>query len=93
MLRPISWENFTLEQQNILASYLHDHARGRYRLWNDVYRQGEIGDGADRGSQIKPFVEEHNLPHVVGHCVAGTFWLPAWRVSLLMSVDRASSQT
>src|SRR5262245_44375784 len=35
----IEWDNYTLEQRNLLTIYLHSHARNRYRDWNDIARE------------------------------------------------------
>ena len=32
----IEWENFTLEQRNLLTMHLHVHAHDRYQKWNDI---------------------------------------------------------
>jgi hypothetical protein len=32
----VAWENYSLEQQNLLTMYLHEHARDRYRGWNGI---------------------------------------------------------
>jgi hypothetical protein len=32
----LDWENFSLEQKNLLTMHLHQHARDRYRQWNDI---------------------------------------------------------
>ena len=40
----ISWENYTLEQQNLLTSYLHEHARDRFRRWNQIVAEVKAED-------------------------------------------------
>lgn len=32
----IEWENYTLEQRNVLTMYLGTHAHDRYQNWNDI---------------------------------------------------------
>ncbi len=65
----ISWENYTLEQRNLLTMHLHDHARDRYRLWNAITDEVKWVMEPIVDRKIKPIVEEHGLPQVVDHCV------------------------
>jgi hypothetical protein len=65
----ISWENFTLEQQNLLTSYLHQHARDRFQRWNQIVAEVKAAFEPLVERKIGPVVEEHALPGVVGRCV------------------------
>ena len=64
-----SWENFTLEQQNSLTSYLHEYARDRYRRWNEIVDEMKAAFEPLVERTLGPVVEQHGLPQVVGHCV------------------------
>ena len=64
-----SWENFTLEQRNLLTSYLHDHALDRYRGWNQIVDDVKAAMIPMVEQKIGSVVMEHALPEVVGHCV------------------------
>jgi hypothetical protein len=65
----ISWENYTLVQQNLLTSYLHEHARDRYQRWNEIVDEMKAAFEPLLERKLRPVVEEHALPEVVGHCV------------------------
>ncbi len=64
-----SWENYTLEQQNLLTSHLHDHGRDRYQRWNQIVDEVKAVLTPMVERKITPIVREHALPEVVGHCV------------------------
>ena len=65
----ISWENYTLEQRNLLTICLHDHARDRYQRWNEIVCEMKAAFEPLVERKIRRVVEEHALPEVVGHCV------------------------
>jgi hypothetical protein len=65
----ISWENYTLEQRNILTSHLHDHARDRYRCWNEIVDEVKAASIPMLERRIGPMVKVHDLPEIVGDCV------------------------
>lgn len=65
----ISWENYTLEQRNILTSHLHDHARDRYRCWNQIVDEVKAASSLMLERKIGPIVKDHALPEIVGHSV------------------------
>jgi hypothetical protein len=50
----ISWENYTLDQQNLLTTYLHEHARDRYQRWNEIVDEMK--------SAFEPVVERNVVP-------------------------------
>jgi hypothetical protein len=64
-----SWENYTLEQQNLLTSFLHEHARDRYRRWNEIVGEVKAASVPLVGRKLGPVVEVYALPEVVEHCV------------------------
>jgi hypothetical protein len=64
-----SWENYTLEQRNLLTSHLHDHARDRYRRWNEIVDEVKSMLIPIVERKINPTVKEHALPELVRHCV------------------------
>ena len=65
----ISWENFTLEQRNLLTSYLHDHAQERYQSWNQIVDDAKAALIPMVDRKMEPVIRQHALPEVVGHCV------------------------
>jgi hypothetical protein len=65
----ISSENFLLEQQNLLTSFLHDHARDRYHRWNEIVAEVKAVLVPLVERKLGPVAEEHAPPEVVGHCV------------------------
>jgi hypothetical protein len=65
----ISWENYTLDQRNILTSHLHDHARDRYRCWNQTADEVKAVLIPMLERKIGPVVKVHDLPEIVGHFV------------------------
>ena len=65
----ISWENYTLDQRNILTSHLHDHARDRYRCWNQIVDEVKAASNPMLERKIGPIVKDRALPEIVGHSV------------------------
>ena len=63
------WESFRLERRNDLTVFLHNHARDRYRRWNEIT--------ADLRGRVEPMVcrkiasvsVANHLPKAFEHCV------------------------
>ena len=67
--RSISWENYTLEQQNLLTMHLHQHARERYQRWNEIVIEMKAALEPIVVRQVRPVAEQLGLPEEVVHCV------------------------
>ena len=51
------------------TSHLHDHARDRYRCWNQIVDEVKAASSLMLERKIGPIVKDHALPEIVGHSV------------------------
>ncbi len=57
-----AWDDFRLEQQNLVTMDLHEHARERYQHWNAIAREMKAAFMPLVRRKIKSVVKAHGLP-------------------------------